>query len=85
MELPTRDELVADALKGVEAIRSAAPVIEDFFPQYRDAIEFALKMTFEALVGARDALAGSDQSQREKQGQAIAEAVQNLAALEFGS
>ncbi len=82
----TTDEIIGDALAGIEALRPGNAVLAEYDAKAASVVGIALTLAYEGLVVIRKALAESNPEDIEAALAGKAERViQELAALRFGA
>jgi len=84
--MPTTDEVLGDALKGLEALRPGVELLGQLDPATGGIISVALSLAYEGLVAVRQAfLNSSDPDMRAHLAVKAERAIQELAAIKFGA
>jgi hypothetical protein len=84
--MATVDEMISDALEGIELARPALPILAALVPEAGVIVGPALTILYEGLVAVRAARAHQNpEEQVAAVRQKITEAIQDLAVLKFGA
>lgn len=84
--MATTDEVIGDALTGLEALRPGVELLGTFDPKSAAIVGVALSLVYEGLVALRQALLNDTTDVIRDQLAAKAErAIQELAAIKFGA
>lgn len=82
----TADEIIGDALTGLEALRPGVELLGKFDEKTAAIVTTSLSLAYEGLVALRQALLNaSDQDMRAQLALKAERTIQELAALKFGA